>query len=194
MVQSHPALAASQPHPGWPRPELAASRPHPGWPRPALAASWPHPGRPRPALAASRPHPGFSSVAKRQVALRFVYKIELAVHAARIPLYKTIKTCENESDMECLEILHFDRSKGMKKCKTPFKIEPLKVIDAQTLDKNFCKKNPETGVQKQIKCLACRCQIEASSALKSHLKGDKHNKALETYVPRPVQIPKTLKM
>ena len=82
----------------------------------------------------------------------------------------------------------------MKKCKTPFKTEPLKVIDAQTLDKNFCKKNPETGVQKQIKCLACRCQIEASSALKSHLKGDKHNKALETYVPRPVQAPKTLKM
>ena len=82
----------------------------------------------------------------------------------------------------------------MKKCKTPFKTEPLKVIDAQTLDKNFCKKNPNTGVQKQIKCLACRCQIEASSALKSHLKGDKHNKALETYVPRPVQAPKTLKM
>ena len=96
--------------------------------------------------------------------------------------------------MDCLQILHFDRSKGMKKCKTPFKTEPLKVIEAETLDKNFCKKNPDTGVQKQIKCLACRCQIEASSALKSHLKGDKHNKALETYVPRPVQTPKTLKM
>eukprot|EP00093_Oithona_nana_P013245 13245.XXX_674057_672063_1 [CDS] Oithona nana genome sequencing. len=96
--------------------------------------------------------------------------------------------------MDCLQILHFDRSKGMKKCKTPFKTEPLKVIEAETLDKNFCKKNPDTGVQKQIKCLACRCQIEASSALKSHLKGDKHNKALETYVPRPVQTPKTLKI
>ena len=73
--------------------------------------------------------------------------------------------------MSCLQILHFDRSSGAKKCRTPFKTEPLSLEDAETLDKNFCKKDPDSGVQKQIKCLACRCQIEASSALKSHLKG-----------------------
>lgn len=30
--------------------------------------------------------------------------------------------------------------------------------------------------------------------MKSHLKGDKHSKALESYVPKPIQAPKTLKM
>ena len=83
---------------------------------------------------------------------------------------------------ECLQILHFDRTSGKKKCRTPFKIEELLVSDVEKMDKNFCKKHPQTGVQKQIKCLACNCQIEAAQALKDHLKGEKHAKQLATYI------------
>ena len=71
-----------------------------------------------------------------------------------------------------LQVFHFDRSSGGKKCKTPFKIEPLSSDAAKDLKKNFCKKNPETGVQKQIKCLACDCRIEAIAALTHHLIGE----------------------
>ena len=70
-----------------------------------------------------------------------------------------------------LEIHYFDRTSGHKKCKLPFKVEPLPLADVEDLKKNFCKKNPETGVQKQFKCLPCVCRIEASVALKQHLKG-----------------------
>ena len=70
-----------------------------------------------------------------------------------------------------LEIHYFDRTSGHKKCKLPFKVEPLPLADVEDLNKNFCKKNPETGVQKQFKCLPCVCRIEASVALKQHLKG-----------------------
>ena len=70
-----------------------------------------------------------------------------------------------------LEIHYFDRTSGHKKCKLPFKVEPLPLADVEELKKNFCKKNPETGVQKQFKCLPCVCRIEASVALKQHLKG-----------------------
>ena len=83
---------------------------------------------------------------------------------------------------ECLQILHFDRTSGKKKCRTPFKIEELLVSDVEKMDKHFCKKHPQTGVQKQIKCLACNCQIEAAQALKDHLKGEKHAKQLATYI------------
>ena len=70
-----------------------------------------------------------------------------------------------------LEIHYFDRTSGHKKCKLPFKVEPLPLADVEGLNKNFCKKNPETGVQKQFKCLPCVCRIEAAVALKQHLKG-----------------------
>ena len=47
------------------------------------------------------------------------------------------------------------------------------------LPKNFCRKDPSTGVQKMIKCLACESQIEAVDTLKAHLKGQKHLKAFQ---------------
>lgn len=74
-------------------------------------------------------------------------------------------------DKPCLQIFHFNRKSGAKKCKTPFKVQPLTTKDALELDKNFCRKDPETGVQKQVKCLACDCRIEAITALQQHLKG-----------------------
>ena len=75
---------------------------------------------------------------------------------------------------DILEIHYFDRSKGQKKkCRTPFKKEPLKLEEVENLERNFCRKDTKTGVQKQIRCLACKCQVESSDALKSHLKGNR---------------------
>ena len=52
---------------------------------------------------------------------------------------------------ECLQVLHFNRSSGNKKCRTPFKTEKLLIEDVEKLQRNFCKKDPVTGVQKQIR-------------------------------------------
>ena len=82
---------------------------------------------------------------------------------------RTKKMSSNEPVI--FQIHYFDRTSGHKKCKLPFKSEPLPVSDVEKLEKNFCKKNPQTGVQKQFKCLPCNCRIEASVALKQHLKG-----------------------
>ena len=98
------------------------------------------------------------------------------------------------------EVWHFDRSKGFtnlgKKAK-PSKTEPVSLIlkelydnfnnarngqDPQSvtetslslLPKDFCKKDTKTGIQKQLKCLACKCLIECTNALKSHLQSAKH--------------------
>ena len=75
MVQPHPALVASRPHPGRPRSALAASRPHPGRPRPALAASQPHPGRPRSALAVLGRGKFLYDVVLRVIVQRFARQI-----------------------------------------------------------------------------------------------------------------------
>ena len=55
-----------------------------------------------------------------------------------------------------------------------YRIDPFSV-----LPKSFCRKDPSTGVQKMIKCLACESQIEAVDMLKAHLKGQKHQKAFQ---------------
>ena len=52
---------------------------------------------------------------------------------------------------ECLQVLHFNRSSGNKKCRIPFKTEKLLIEDVEKLQRNFCKKDPVTGVQKQIR-------------------------------------------
>lgn len=93
---------------------------------------------------------------------------------------------------DILEVLYYDRSSGLKKCRTPFKLEPLPLEKVEELRKNFCKKDPKTGVQKLIRCLACQCQIEAAGALKDHLNGEKHAKAAEKFVPRPKKVDQTL--
>jgi hypothetical protein len=94
---------------------------------------------------------------------------------------------------DVLEVLSFDRSKGMKKCRRPFVREKIATEKAEALDKNFCKKDPETGIQKQIRCLACYCQMESCKALKAHLKGEKHNKAVETYIPESEKVMRPLR-
>ena len=98
------------------------------------------------------------------------------------------------------EVWHFDRSKGFtnlgKKAK-PSKTEPVSLILKELYDnfnnarngqdphsvtetslsllpKDFCKKDTKTGIQKQLKCLACKCLIECTNALKSHLQSAKH--------------------
>ena len=63
------------------------------------------------------------------------------------------------------QIHYFDRTSGHKKCKLPFKSEPLPVSDVEKLEKNFCKKNPQTGVQKQFKCLPCNWLLYIICAL-----------------------------
>ena len=98
------------------------------------------------------------------------------------------------------EVWHFNRSKGFtnlgKKAK-PCKTEPVSQILKELYDnlkdtangeeqnsvtetslsllpKDFCKKDTKTGIQKQLKCLACKCLIECTNALKSHLQSAKH--------------------
>lgn len=72
---------------------------------------------------------------------------------------------------ECFQVLYFDRTNGNKKCRTAIKIEDISIKEVNDLEKNFCKKDPKTGIQKQIRCLACQCLIQATQTLREHLKG-----------------------
>ena len=92
-------------------------------------------------------------------------------------------TTDNVQD-KCLQVLFFDRTSGSKKCRTPFKTEKLSQAAADSLPMKFCKKDPKSGIQKQFKCLACSCQIEAVQALIQHLEGVKHLERLKSFVPR----------
>lgn len=88
-------------------------------------------------------------------------------------------------DMETstfLEVHCFDRSNGGKKT-TKNSIEKTALTEKQLAEmpKNFCKKDPKTGVQKLIRCLACQCQVESAGALKDHLGGEKHAINLEVF-------------
>ena len=102
---------------------------------------------------------------------------------------------------EVIEICHYNRGSANKKCRVPTNTEPLlKVLtelglhnvsaEELRLPKNFCKKDPRTQLQKQIKCLACRCQMESPDAFAAHLKGDKHAKSFTSYFEYKSKLPK----
>jgi len=47
-------------------------------------------------------------------------------------------------------------------------------LKSNTIDENFCRKNPVTNVQKKFSCNSCRIIIEGVAALTGHLAGSKH--------------------
>ena len=72
-------------------------------------------------------------------------------------------------------VQHFQR-KDKKKCRDPLETHDLYPDLQNEVQKNrlFCKKDPETGVQKIFRCQPCARLIESLEALKGHLKSQKH--------------------
>lgn len=72
-----------------------------------------------------------------------------------------------------IQVLHFraDIKKGWKK---PLEIEDLYPDLQKSLKKDFCKKNPDTQVQKKFVCQPCHCPVESVIGLVEHCRGAKH--------------------
>ena len=95
---------------------------------------------------------------------------------------------------KAIEVWHFDRSKGSTNIGLRKKTQPCKVnaISAElkelqtkeivsredtnggqmilpfsSLPLNFCKKDAKTGLQKQLRCQACKCLMESTKCIKS---------------------------
>jgi RluA family pseudouridine synthase len=113
---------------------------------------------------------------------------------------------------QVIEVWHFDRSKGCTnigshKKNKPCKVDQISVAIKEVYDKNcsyaplcdkqaqilkhlpfsqipqnFCKKDINTGWQKQLRCQACRCLMESTSALKCHLQSTKHTENFKAFV------------
>ena len=109
---------------------------------------------------------------------------------------------------KAIEVWHFDRSKGSTNIGLRKKTQPCKVnaISAElkelqtkeivsredtnggqmilpfsSLPLNFCKKDAKTGLQKQLRCQACKCLMESTNALKAHLNSQKHQDNFHDY-------------
>ena len=108
-----------------------------------------------------------------------------------------------------VEVWYFDRSKGstnigVRKKTKPCKVESISValkeisenkrgsledgqyenleqISLSLLPQNFCKKDPNTGLQKQLRCQVCRCLMESPKALKCHLQSAKHAESFNAF-------------
>ena len=109
----------------------------------------------------------------------------------------------------CVVVCSYSRGTSNKKCRNPILTKSLKDVLSSTvttssgedigsvveglleggpaaalaaLPKTLCKKDAETGVQKQLKCVACNTQMEALDALKAHLGGQKHQKNFLSFI------------
>ena len=110
----------------------------------------------------------------------------------------------------CVVVCSYSRGTSNKKCRNPILTKSLKDVLSSTvttsgeeedngsvveglleggpaaalaaLPKTLCKKDAETGVQKQLKCVACNTQMEALDALKAHLGGQKHQKNFISFI------------
>ena len=103
----------------------------------------------------------------------------------------SIKEITNGETRNLVHVLHFNRSNpnADKKFRKPFKREDL--LDCGfdgVLPGDFCKKDPETLIQRRLLCNACRCQMESSEALKEHVSGEKHRLKVAQFVPDKVVI------
>ena len=107
-----------------------------------------------------------------------------------------------------LEVWHFDRSGGatnigQRKKTLPCKIETVtsslnsinegklssgknlceteEVLRISLLPKDFCKKDINSGIQRQFRCMACACLMESTNALKGHLDSAKHKERFTVF-------------
>ena len=85
-------------------------------------------------------------------------------------LGKKAKPCKTEPVSQILKEL-YDNLKNTANCQSKCSVTETSL---SLLPKDFCKKDSKTGIQKQLKCLACKCLIECTNALKSHLQSAKH--------------------
>ena len=122
----------------------------------------------------------------------------------------TIENIQNTAGWpQAIEVWQFDRSKGSTNIGVRKKTQPCKVTPiSQTLKdiyvKNtgsvledpkksseqlsfsllplkFCKKDITTGIQKQLRCKVCKCLMESTNALKSHLQSAKHVESFKNF-------------
>lgn len=85
-----------------------------------------------------------------------------------------------------IQVLHFraDKKKGWKR---PSQVQDLFPDLQKGLPKNFCKKNPETQIQKKFVCQPCQCPIESVLGLVQHCEGAKHAANVKAFDPQDYQ-------